>query len=185
MSSYHIEETSACFIRYYRGRKFTTEGHTMFVVRDGSRQLKFDGEKLSESSSRSRGRTRWVEFQLYRTSGNQYVLARIGVSLYYHSSKCEVVARNKIQGVPTEEVSTAMVPCETCSPVPMDEETLFPEEPRFWALIAAEASSVVDSLYKFDDRGSRYMTNVARRLLEDAARIDDDLHGSYYEEIVD
>lgn len=157
----------------------------MYVVRDGSRQLKFDGEKLSESSSRSRGRTRWVEFQLYRTSGNQYVLARIGVSLYYHTPKCEIVSRNRVPGVRTEEVSTAMVPCETCSPVPMNEEILHPEEPRYWAQINDSADSVVTSLYKWDSEGARYLTNVARRLLEDAAKIDDDVYESYYTEVVD
>lgn len=156
----------------------------MYVVRDGSRQLKFSGEKLSESSSRSRGRTRWVEFQLYRTSGNQYVLARIGVSLYYHSPGCEVVVRNRIPGIRTEEVSTAMVPCENCSPVPMNEEILHPEAPRYWAMVAESADAVVDSLYKYDDASVRYLTNVSRRLLEDAARIDDDIHEAYYEEQV-
>ena len=157
----------------------------MHVVRDGSRQLKFDGDKLSESSSRSRGRTRWVEFQLYKTVGDSYVLARIGVSLYYHTPRCEVVQRNRIPGVRTEEVSTAMVPCETCSPVPMNEDILHPEAPRFWAMVSDSAESVVSSLYKWDDTGTKYLTNVSRRLLEDAARIDDEIHEAYYSETID
>lgn len=156
----------------------------MHVVRDGSRQLKFDGEKLSESSSRMRGRTRWVEFQLYRTAGDQYVLARIGVSLYYHAEGCNVITRNRLSPVRTEEVSTAMVPCERCSPVPMNETVLYPEEPRYWAQVGDSAESVVNALYKFDESGTKYLTNVARRLLEDAARIDDEIELAYYEENV-
>jgi hypothetical protein len=157
----------------------------MFVVRDGSRQLKFDGEKLAESSSRARGRTRWVEFQLYRTAGDQYVLARIGASLYYHQEKCPVVKRNRIPAVRTEEVSTAMVPCETCSPVPAVEDVLYPEEPRYWGMVALDAESIVSALQKYDADGTRYLTNVARRLLEDAAKIDDEIYSAYYEEIVE
>lgn len=166
-------------------RTFTTKDDTMYVVRDGSRQLKFDGQKLSESSSRSRGRTRWVEFQLYRTAGDQYVLARVGVSLYYHSSDCDVVARNRIPAVKTEEVWTAMVACERCSPVPMNETVLHPEEPRYWAMVTDSADTIVDSLHKVDEVGARYLTNVSRRLLEDAAKIDDEIFEAYYVETVD
>ena len=157
----------------------------MHIVRDGVRQLKFEGEKLSESSSRSRGRTRWIEFQLYRTAGNQYVLSRVGVSLYYHKASCAVVSRNKIQGVPTEEVSSALVACETCSPVPMDEDLLYPEQARYWAQVSDSAEGVVESLWKWDDTGAKYLTNVARRLLEDAARIDDGIESAYFEEFVE
>jgi hypothetical protein len=156
----------------------------MFEVRDGDRRLKFDGEKLSHSSSRSRGRTRWVEFQLYRTIGNQYVLERVGVSLYYHAPDCEIVERNRIPGVPTEQVSPAMVACETCSPVPMDEEILHPEEPRYWAMVSNSADSVLKALYKYDNNRTRYLTNVSRRLLEDAARIDDDIYDAFYTETI-
>ena len=165
--------------------EFTTKDAIMYEVRDGSRQLRFEGDKLAESSSRSRGRTRWVEFQLYKTVGQSYVLARIGVSLYYHSSACEVVDRNRIPGIPTEEVSTAMVPCETCSPVPMHEDILHPEAPRYWAMVSDSAESVINSLYKWDDEGARYLTNVSRRLLEDAARIDDSIYEAYYVETLD
>lgn len=157
----------------------------MYVVRDGLRQLKFDGDKLSESSSRTYGRTRWVEFQLYRTAGDQYVLARIGVSLYYHAESCPVIERNRLSPVPTEEVSTAMVPCETCSPVPMNEHVLYPEEPRYWALVADSAESVIKTLYKVDRDGVQYLTNVSRRLLEDAARIDEDISDAYYVQSVE
>jgi hypothetical protein len=154
----------------------------MYVVRDGSRQLKFEGEKLSESSSRTRGRTRWVEFQLYRTSGGQYVLARIGVSLYYHKADCDVVRRNRIEPVATEEVSSALVQCPECSPVPMYEDVLYPETARYWSQVSDSPQGVVESLYKYDDSGARYLTHVSRRLLEDAARIDDGISEAFYEE---
>lgn len=162
-----------------------TEDESMYVVRDGSRQLKFDGEKLAESSSRNRHNVRWVEFQLYRTAGGQYVLARVGVSLYYHRSSCAVVSRNKIAAVPTEEVSTALVACHDCAPNPLLEDELFPEQPRYWAQVGDTAEGVIHALEKFDDDGNVYLTNVARRLLEDAARIDDGIYQAYYEQVID
>lgn len=113
------------------------------------------------------------------------MLSRVGVSLYYHSGSCPVVSRNRIPAVRTEEVSTALIPCENCSPVPMREDVLYPEAPRYWAQVSSDAEGIVDALYKFDDQQTRYLTNVARRLLEDAARIDDEIHAAYYEEHID
>jgi hypothetical protein len=156
----------------------------MHIVRDGSRQLKFDGDKLAESSSRSRGRTRWVEFQLYRTAGGQYVLSRIGVSLYYHKKSCAVVSRNKIAGVDVEQLPADLVACENCSPVPSREDTLYPETPRYWAQVSDSAQGVVESLHKYDESGSRYLTNVARQLLTTAAMIDDGVADAFYTEVI-
>lgn len=157
----------------------------MYVVRDGARHLKFDGTKLAESTSRSRGRTRWVEFQLYITAGGQYVLARTGVSLYYHRAECAVVARNKISGVELEDLPAGLVQCETCQPVLKPGDLFYPETPRYWAQVSDSPNSVVDSLHKYDDQGSRYLTNVARTLLTTAANIDDGIADAFYNEIID
>jgi hypothetical protein len=162
-----------------------TKDENMHVVKDGARHLKFEGEKLSESSSRTHGRTRWIEFQLYRTTGGQYVLSRVGVSLYYHSANCAIVSRNKIQGVATEDVPAILVPCEQCSPVPGNEDVLYPEQARHWAQASDSAEGVVESLWKYDEAGARYLTHVARKLLETAARIDDGIAEAYFEEFID
>lgn len=161
----------------------------MHIVRDGTSNLKFDGDKLAESSSRSHGRTRWVEFQLYRTVGKQYVLARTGVSLYYHLAGCPVIARNKIKPVDASEVSAELVPCETCSRAAgqfgSDTGELYPETPRYWAQVIESGQGVVESLHKYDESGSRYLTNVARDLLTSAARIDSGIEDAFYNQVID
>jgi hypothetical protein len=157
----------------------------MHIVRDGSSNLKFDGEKLAESTSRSHGRTRWVEFQLYRTAGGQYVLSRTGVSLYYHTASCSVVGRNKIKPVDVELLPAGLVACETCSPVPANEDSLYPETARYWAQVIDSGQGVVEALHKYDDTGSRYLTNVARNLLSRAALLDTDIADAYLNQYID
>lgn len=156
----------------------------MHIVRDGLSNLKFDGEKLAESSSRSYGRTRWVEFQLYKTAGGQYVLSRTGVSLYFHKATCSVVGRNKIKPVPVDEIPAGLVACETCSPVPSVEEVLYPETARYWAQVIDSGQGVVEALHKYDESGSRYLTNVARHLLTTAARSDAEISDAFYEQVI-
>lgn len=51
---------------------------TPHEVRDGDRVLEFDGHVVAQSSSRTDGRPRWIEFTLYETSGGKYVLHRVG-----------------------------------------------------------------------------------------------------------
>jgi hypothetical protein len=49
---------------------------------------------------------------------------------------------------------------------------VFPEKNRYWAQVSEEASAVLDALYKYDEGGARYLTNVAERVLEEAAKHD-------------
>jgi hypothetical protein len=74
-------------------------------------------------------------------------------------------------------------PCEQCDP---DEsaELIFPEKYRYWAQVSEEPSAVLDALYKYDDGGARYLTNVAQRLLEDASKVDSEIAGVYRVEII-
>lgn len=58
-------------------RTLTRDEH---VVRDGQRELHFEGELLATSSSRQAWKDRWAEFQLYRTTAGKYVLAGVGRS---------------------------------------------------------------------------------------------------------
>lgn len=154
------------------------------VVRDGQRQLEFDGELLAMSTSKSIGRTRWVEFELYRTVGGQYVLSRVGRSVYYHDPSCPVVKRNRIPAVFFDEIDHEdMLPCESCMPHPSSEDAqVCPEQPRYWAQVSSEAEGIVESLQKFDDNGTRYLTNVARRLLTEASARDDAIRDEFYHE---
>lgn len=58
--------------------------HTMtdtpWVVRDDARELHFSGVKLSDVSSRTGAKQRWIELRLYRTVGGNYVVERVGCS---------------------------------------------------------------------------------------------------------
>lgn len=158
----------------------------MFVIRDGERSLKFDGELLAASTSGGIGRTRWVEFSLYRTAGGSYVLSRVGRSLYYHDPSCGVVRRNKITPTPFNEIDESYQPCETCAPHPVSVlDAVCAEQPRYWAQLSDTAEGVVASLMKFDPNGARYLTNVARRLLVDASVKDKSIHDEFMVELID
>lgn len=52
--------------------------HSVF---DGSRELRFVGCLLATASSEAPGKSRWAEFELYRTQSGKYVLAGIGRSV--------------------------------------------------------------------------------------------------------
>lgn len=151
-----------------------------YYVRDGVRTLEFSGVKLAESSSRDVRKPRWVEFELYKTPKGQYVLARIGVSVYYHSGECQTVARNKLDKVEWADLSAAYVPCEFCKPDKLALEEVYPETPRYAAYVCADAVSVVASLMKQDKNRTEYLTNVARRLLTDASLLDTDVADAFY-----
>lgn len=151
-----------------------------FSVRDGVRTLKFDGVLLANSSSRIPAKPRWVEFEVYRTPKNQYVLARIGYSIFYHAQDCFTVTRNNLSPVDGLALSAEYLGCTTCRPNLLAEEGVFPETPRFAAWVCSDGVGVVNSLMKEDDNGTEYLTNVARRLLVDAAKLDPDIADAFY-----
>jgi hypothetical protein len=155
----------------------------MIEVRDGARTLQFDGSLLGESSSFKRGSTRWIEFKLYRTESGSYILSRVGVSLVYHGAACPLVKRYGLQEIAIETVSNLSIPCEECYPTE-EAELVFPEKNRYWAQVSEEPTAVLDALYKYDDGGARYLTNVAQRLLEEASKSDEKIASIYKIEII-
>lgn len=155
----------------------------MHQVRDGKRVLQFDGELLSESSSRQPGNYRWVEFQLFRTKTGNYVLGRIGQTRLYHALDCAIVRRNNLKPSGVEELTPDHIACEECDPDNYAEEYAI-EQPRFFALVAEDPEGVLDALYKYDGAGARYLTNVAERLLEDAIDKDARLEKAYSTETI-
>lgn len=153
----------------------------MLQVKDGSRILQFEGHLLAESTSWRRGSHRWVEFFLYRTDeSGVYILSRTGVSTLYHTPDCAVVSRNNLREVPAAELREHSVPCPQCRP---DRDPSFPiicpERDRHWAQVCDDAEAVLESLMKYDDSGSRYLTYVAQRLLEKASERDGDIERVY------
>ena len=155
----------------------------MIEVKDGARTLQFNGVLLGKSTSYRHGSTRWIEFELYRTESGSYVLSRVGVSIVYHGAACRLVQTYKLQEVLFKDIVKNSVPCDICSP---DKSTdfVFPEKHRYWAQVSEEASAVLDALYKYDDNGARYLTNVAQRLLEVSSSKDSGIDSIYRIEVI-
>lgn len=152
----------------------------MLQVREGNRILQFDGKLIGHSTSWRRGSYRWVEFNLYRTQAGTYVLARVGMSLLYHRPDCEVVHRNNLKPVPSSELDRDSKACSICRPTPTSRESIIcPEKPRYWAQVCETPGAVVDALHKEDDAGSRYLTLVSQRLLEEASDEDTSIEQAY------
>jgi len=150
----------------------------MFEVKDSSRTLQFNGKLLSKSSSWRKGSVRWIEFALYKTENGSYVLSRIGVSLIYHGATCEKVERYNLIDEFIENLEKDAIPCEECSPnrsLPI----VFPERYRYWAQVSDNPQPVLDALYKYNETGARYLTYVARELLEAASKNDENIDTIY------
>jgi hypothetical protein len=147
---------------------------TTYEVKDGARTLQFDGVKLGSSTSRKRGSVRWIEFELYKTESGSYILSRVGVSVVYHSGACELVDKYKLKDMASHLLPDNPFPCELCQPT-LEAPIVFPEKLRHWAQVSEEPQAVLDALYKYDEGGARYLTAVAKRVLEEAADNDDSI----------
>lgn len=150
----------------------------MYEVKDGARTLQFEGTLLGESSSRRRDSIRWIEFKLYRTESGSFVLSRIGVSLIYHSPSCYLVKKYELEDMSTAELDPHAMSCESCQPT-LEAPFVYPEKYRYWAQVSEEPEAVLNSLYKYDDLGGRYLTWVARQVLEEASKKDDRIDSVY------
>jgi hypothetical protein len=155
----------------------------VFEVKDGARTLQFNGKLLGKSTSWRYGSTRWIEFELYKTDSGSYILSRVGVSLIFHGAACTLVRRYGLSEVEYSSISKDAIPCAECQPSE-EAELVFPEKYRFWAQVSEEGAAVLDALYKYDDGGARYLTNVAQRLLEEAAKNDPAIADIYRYEII-
>jgi hypothetical protein len=155
----------------------------MYSVKDGDRTLQFNGTLLAKSSSERRGAYRWIEFELYRTESGSFILSRIGVSLIFHGAACSLVSKYKLNDAPAYELRSNATPCEECQP---DDslDFIFPEKYRYWAQVSDQPNAVLDSLYKYDNNGAYYLTSVAQRLLQQAAKVDKDIANVYNVEVI-
>lgn len=152
----------------------------MITVHDGDRTLSFNGELIATSSSETEDSVRWIEFELYKMDSGGYVIARTGVSLVYHMPTCELAEKYGLEEWdPMVFLTDDSYPCDICRPkAPLP--YVSPETTRYWARACDSAQGVVQTLYKKDARGVRYITNVAARLLDDAANADDGIARAYY-----
>lgn len=159
---------------------------TTTKVKDGQRILEFDGEEIGFSSSQRRDSFRWIEFRLYKTKSGKYILSRIGFSNLYHLPDCEIAERSKLDESTRDEILDTDYPCPECRP----DLDLLPfvcfEREKHWARVYASADEVLGGLMKTDiSSGIKYMTAVARRLLEDAATVDDAIEQAQSTERID
>lgn len=155
----------------------------MYSVRDGDRTLQFNGTLLAKSTSERRGAYRWIEFELYKTESGAYILSRVGVSLIFHGAACSLVSKYKLTESLSQELRSDAVPCIDCNP---DEslDLVFPEKYRYWAQVSDQPEAVLDALYKYDENGAYYLTSVAQRLLQQAAKVDVDIANVYNVEVI-
>lgn len=155
----------------------------MYSVKDGDRELQFNGTLLAKSTSARRGAYRWIEFELYKTESGSYILSRVGVSLIFHGAACSLVSKYKLNESPIYELKRNAIPCEECQP---DDslDLVFPEKYRYWAQVSDQPDAVLDALYKYDDNGAYYLTSVAQRLLQEAAKVDKDIANVYNVEVI-
>lgn len=155
----------------------------MYEVKDGSRTLQFNGTLLGKSSSWRRGSNRWIEFSLYRTENGSYILSRVGVSLVYHGAACPLVKRYGLVESEVSNLQEDSTPCDECKPS-KELPVIFPEKYRNWAQVSEDPEAVLEALYKYDNGGARYLTNVAQRLLEEASENDSGIESVYRIEMI-
>lgn len=152
-------------------------------VRDVNRTLEFEGELLASSNSWKPGAHRWVEFFLYKTASGSYVISRVGISTLYHRTECAIVKRNKLKLSDAAGLGPNAQGCEICRPGA--EGTICAEEPRYWAQVCADAQSVIEACWMYDEHGAHYYTLVARRLIEEASAVDKKIEAAYSVEYID
>jgi hypothetical protein len=151
---------------------------TTYEVKDGARTLQFEGTLLGKSSSRKRHSSRWIEFEIYRTTSGSYVISRIGVSITFHSATCYLVSKYGLTDELVSSLDAHAFACDACNPT-LELPIVFPEKNRYWAQVCDEPSAVIDALYKYGDGGARYLTWVARQVIEEAADNDDKIDSAY------
>jgi hypothetical protein len=61
---------------------------------------------------------------------------------------------------------------------------VFPEKYRYWAQVSDDPDAVLEALYKYDQGGARYLTNVAQRLLDEASAVDPSIEAIYRVEVI-
>lgn len=156
-----------------------------YEIKDGVRKLLVQGDLLASSTSEDKFKDRWVEFKLFKASvSGSYVISRVGHSRLFHGESCDVVSRNRLSAVSSEDLEGVYKACLKCEPNWADPNGIYPEIPRAHAQVCSTAHGVLDYLTKYDLAGSEYFTNVAKRLLEEASKTDRDIKNAYMTEVI-
>jgi hypothetical protein len=105
------------------------------------------------------------------------------VSLVFHGAACPLVKRYNLVESSTDKLSDDATPCSECEPN-RELPVIFPEKYRNWAQVSEDPEAVLEALYKYDQGGARYLTNVAQRLLEEASKDDSGIERVYRVEMI-
>lgn len=147
---------------------------------DGNREIAFSGALLAQSSSDDGRAQRWLDLNLYHTDTDRYVLHRVGRSVVYHAagSTCTRQAQPQKVGDLDQERRDELMPCVRCAPPNIYSEDIdgdvqvLVEQDRSSVTVCERAPGLVESLYGVDDKGTRFLSRVAQRLLEEASKAD-------------
>jgi hypothetical protein len=161
--------------------EMTEETAQRFDVRDGQRPVTFVGWMVADADSQGGGDPRWTELALYRTTSGKYVLEKIGRSDVFHSVRC----KRRSKGIQVDSLEAALkgedvdprdryVQCEQCRPG-YDEAPVYVERDISSIAVYADAQQAVDALFRKDGDNMRYLSRVARELLDEAAKADQDI----------
>jgi hypothetical protein len=167
-----------------------------FNLRDGGKPITFMGWFLGEASSQQPDSTRWTDLALYRTEGGAYILEKVGRSDVFHGEDCDREGRNgkpmskgkrftNLEEALSEEdreeyfsmndrdLADFFVPCDECSPS-YDDQPVWVERDIFSAPVYDSPEKVINALFQ-SKGGNRYLSRIARELLEQAVAKDKQL----------
>lgn len=154
-------------------------------VRDGSRLLTFEGDLLGYVSSHRPGQSRWTEMSVYRTTGDTYILEKVGRSIVTHMPGCthiiQTIPRFQAE-YPGRDPEDGFEFCD-CVPDEYDFTKLLVESNRFWATTSPEPARIVEALYRIRD-GVRTMPRISLTLLEEVSKRDPDFGSDWRVEVI-
>lgn len=151
-----------------------------FAVRDGYREIKFNGALLGQSSSKRPYHWRWTDLNLYRTEGGTYILEKIGASRVTHIPECPTADDlPRFQEVyPGHDPDEDEFQYHECVPEFFDFPALRVERDRPWIQLSENPDTIIKALIRY--RGdSRMMPRTSTTLLNQAAAVDPAIKQAY------
>lgn len=169
---------------------------TTYRVADGASWIEFDGTELASVSTETPDRVRWTELRLFRLPDDgefRYLLHSTGRTLVFHrDGGCR--KGSSAAPVPVGTLGSDMVACEDCWPISgaedpsdlPDDVVVRAERDRPYVDLCENAdalSTVMRDRYQrvvkrpvTERSAGLHLTGPSRQLLEDAGRVDPDIH---------
>ena len=149
------------------------------LVRDGSRELRFNGAVLGSVTSQRPAAPRWSEIVVYRVTDGTYLISKVGRSTIAHRPSCTRVNRRRMVALreARDEARVWRTPCVECRPEvgrveDMDPDTIL-ETTRYSALLGENADAAVRLLT--NDREGGELPRLIRDVLRQASEADPEL----------